>query len=160
MYYNVLNHANILLTDYEIFDFPVSMDIINQIIHDKNIKLVIKQNLRKAIIMEDEIIIGPGENTDLRESILHETYHINYHRQNYVLLDKLQIAKNEAQAKAFAAYFLMPVYIFEEAIQYCYSDYELAEEFGVTLDFVLYRKELSQQLIKADYFNERNKLKF
>lgn len=158
MYFNILIHANFLLTEYEIFDFPVSMDTINQIIHDQQIKLVIKQNLGWAMAFDNEILISPGENTLLRESILHETYHINYHNQNSIYQNKLQIAKNEAQAKAFAAYFLMPVYIFEEAIKYCNSDFELAEEFGVTTEFVEYRKQLSQQLINSDYFNERKRL--
>jgi hypothetical protein len=48
----------------------------------------------------------------------------------------------------------MPVYVFEEALKYCSNDYELAEEFGVTVNFVRYRKKLTKALLQDGYFDE------
>jgi Zn-dependent peptidase ImmA (M78 family) len=64
------------------------------------------------------------------------------------------INKQEMQANAFAAYFLMPVYVFEESLKLGRSDYDLAEEFGVTVNFVRFRKELTEALIHGGYFDE------
>ena len=77
-----------------------------------------------------------------------------YQGSNHFRNDYSINAKNEAQANAFAAYFLMPVYVFEEAMTYTENDYELAEEFGVTAQFVKYRKKLTEGLLLDGYFNE------
>lgn len=68
--------------------------------------------------------------------------------------NRIIVKKQEKQAEAFAAYFLMPVYIFEEALKYCSSDHELAEEFGVTVTFIRFRKQLTEALINDGYFDE------
>ncbi len=69
--------------------------------------------------------------------------------------NKIVVDKQEQQAEAFAAYFLMPVYVFEEALKYCSNDYELAEEFGVMVEFVQFRKKLTEALIHDGYFDEQ-----
>ncbi|HCX64169.1 MAG TPA: hypothetical protein DHN33_03035 [Eubacteriaceae bacterium] len=102
----------------------------------------------------NQMLLPKGATSLLRENMVHELCHTQYHVHNHFTSDKVIIAKNEAQAKAFAAYFLMPVYIFEEALKYCENEEELAEEFGVTFAFMRYRKMLTQSLLQAGYFRK------
>ena len=152
MYLRMLQRANFLLIEYSIFDFPIPLHIIDQIIHDLNIKIAIRKYLTSSISYSDEIVIGIYEAPQYREELLHETCHICYHCGNKFDSDKYVIAKNEAQAQAFAAYFLMPVYIFESDLRQGLNDYELSENFGVCLKFVRYRKTLTEALLSINYF--------
>lgn len=154
MYYNMLNKAIYLLTEYQIFDYPIDKDTIEQIILDKNLKIATLKNLSTALCIDDTILVPKIQNNAYREAIVHELGHACYHVGNSLLKDKIIVSKQEQQAKAFAAYFLMPVYIFEEAMKYCNDDYVLAEEFGVTVSFVKFRKQLTEALIYDGYFNE------
>jgi len=148
----MLNRANFLLTEYKIFSFPIPLHTIDQIIDDFNIKVVIRKYLTSSVSYDDEIAIGIYESPQYREDLLHETCHICYHNANRFNSDDYIIAKNESQAQAFAAYFLMPVYIFENDLKQGLSDYELSENFGVSIEFVRYRKTLTEALINTNYF--------
>lgn len=154
MYYNMLKKAIYLLTEYQIFDYPIYKDTINQIIADSNLKLVTLKNLCSTVCINNEILTPKTQNKAFRENIIHEIGHVYCHCGNSLLKNKIVVNKQEKQAEAFAAYFLMPVYIFEEAMKYCNNDFELAEEFGVTVKFVHYRKKLTEALIKDGYFDE------
>lgn len=155
MYYNMLNKAIYLLTEYQIFDYPIDKDTIEQIILDNHLKLVVLKNLCSTVCINDTILLPKTQNNAFRESVVHEIGHTLYHYGNSLLKNKILVNKQEKQANAFAAYFLMPVYVFEEALKYCSNDYELAEEFGVTVDFVKFRKELTESLINDGYFDEQ-----
>lgn len=152
MFFRMLQRANYLITEYEIFDFPIPLDVIETLIHDRKIKIQILENIKSGFAIVDQMILPHGSSTDLRENMIHEFCHTQYHVHNHFTNDKVTIAKNEAQAKAFAAYFLMPVYIFEESLKYCESDEELAEEYGVSLGFINYRKILTKNLMLSGYF--------
>lgn len=152
MFLHMLEKANFFIAEYEIFTFPISLDIIEQIIEDMNIKLIIKKNLKSTLYMDGELITGVKLRSQYREDLSHEFCHIHCHAMNRFNCDKVQIAKNEAQAQAFAAYFLMPVYIFEQDVIDGCNNYELSLNFGVNMDFVTYRKRLTRSLIDIGYF--------
>lgn len=154
MYYNMLNKAIYLLTKYQIFDYPIDKDTIEQVISDKHLKIVTLNSLSTTLYVEDTILMPKTQNNAFREDIVHELGHAYFHSGNSLLKNKTVVSKQEMQADAFAAYFLMPVYVFEEALKYCPNDYELAEEFGVTVNFAKYRKQLTEALIHDGYFDE------
>jgi hypothetical protein len=154
MYYNMLNKAIYLLTEYQIFDFPIDKDTIEQVISDNHLKIITLKNLSTTIYIDDTILMPKTQNIAFREDVAHELGHAISHCGNSLLKEKTIIRKQEMQANAFAAYFLMPVYVFEEALKYCSNDYELAEEFGVTVEFVKFRKKLTEALLNDGYFDE------
>ena len=155
MYYRMLNKAIYLLTEYEIFDYPISKDIIDQIIFENNLKHVVLSNISTACFIGDTILTPDMDNPEYRETLLHELGHANYHVGNALFKNKLILSKEEKQAQAFAAYFLLPIYVFEELLSFGYNDYELAEEFGVNVEFVKFRKELTEGLKHDGYFNNK-----
>lgn len=154
MYYNMLNKAIYLLTEYQIFDYPIDKDTIEQVISDKHLKIITLKNLSTTIYIDDTILMPKIENNAFREDVIHELGHAVSHCGNSLLKETIVIRKQEMQANAFAAYFLMPVYVFEEALKYCSNDFELAEEFGVTPDFIKFRKDLTEALLYDGYFDE------
>lgn len=154
MYYNMLNKAIYLLTEYQIFDYPIDKDTIEQVISDKHLKLITLKNLSTTIYIDDTILMPKTQNKAFREDVVHELGHALFHYGNSMLKEKAVIGKQEMQANAFAAYFLMPVYVFEESLKLGRNDYNLAEEFGVTVNFVRFRKELTEALIHDGYFDE------
>lgn len=168
MYLNMAEKANQLLEKYQVKDFPVSIDVIEQIICNEGIDIEITKYLKKGLYHEDGgskvIYIGQAlENNLYRECLLHEAAHM-YHYGNTALQDPIIFDKNEAQAKAFAAYFLMPIGIFEQYLARGENNYSLSEIFGVTQELVQYRKELSKSLIEGgaysrlclNFFNHNN----
>lgn len=154
MYYNMLNKAIYLLTEYQIFEYPIDKDTIEHIILDNHLKMVTLKNLSSTICINDVVLVPKTQNNAFRESVVHELGHTLCHYGNSLLKNKIVVNKQEKQAEAFAAYFLMPVYVFEEALKYCSNDFELAEEFGVTVKFVEFRKKLTEALINDGYFDE------
>lgn len=151
----MLEKSIYLLTEYQIFEFPIPIYIIDQIIRDQNIKITILKNLNRTCLIDNEIITCNYSCChDYRTSIVHEAGHAFYHSSNYFNNDYFVNSKNEAQANAFAAYFLMPIYVFEEAMKYTENDFELSEEFGVTVEFVQFRKKLTESLLLDGYFKE------
>lgn len=154
MYYRMLDKAIYLLTEYHIFDYPISKDTINMIIQDINFNHVMIENLSTSCCIEDTILTPKLDLKDYRETLLHELGHAYNHAGNSLHKNKLILCKEEKQADAFAAYFLMPVYVFEELLKLEYNDFELAEEFGVNIEFVKFRKELTEALINDGYFEK------
>lgn len=154
MYYNMLNKAIYLLTEYQIFDYPIDKETIKQVISDKHLKLITLKNLSTTIYIDDTILMPKTQNNAFREDVVHELGHAFFHYGNSMLKEKAVISKQEMQANAFAAYFLMPVYVFEESLKFGRTDFDLAEEFGVTVNFVRFRKELTEALIHDGYFDE------
>lgn len=150
----MLEKAIYLITEYKIFDYPIDKDTIEQIILDHDLKIITLKNLSKTVCIENSILTPKTQNNAYREDIIHELGHAKFHTGNSLLKNKFIVDKQEMQAEAFAAYFLMPVYIFEEALKYCSNDYELADEFGVTVQFVRFRKSLTEALMNDGYFEE------
>jgi len=113
MYLLMAEKANKLLHKYQVIEFPVPLETIEHVIYNEGISVQITKYLTHALFCDDTIYIAQGlENLHMREYMLHEAGHM-YHAGNTALLDPLVVDKNEAQAKAFAAYFLMPVGVFE-----------------------------------------------
>jgi len=153
--------ANQILQKYHVKDFPIPTDIIEQIIYSEGINIEITKYLKKGLYHEDgrtkAIYIGHAlENSCRREYLVHEAGHM-YHVGNTALLDPIIIEKNESQAQAFAAYFLMPIGIFEAHWAQNESDFALAEVFGVTIELVRFRKKLGWALWES---GEYEKYKF
>jgi len=150
----MLNKAIYLLTEYQIFEYPIDKDTIEQILLDNHLKLVTLKNLSSTVCINDVILTPKTQNNAFRENVIHEVGHAYCHSGNSLMKNKIVVDKQEQQAEAFAAYFLMPVYVFEEALKYCSNDYELAEEFGVTVKLVQFRKWLTESLMNDGYFDE------
>lgn len=149
MYIRIAQKANALLYQYKIKEFPIPYYIIEQIFEDQNIKIVLRNNLKFAAVIGDELLIRKCSGSDYRHMLSHEYLHVNEHVGNYFTKDRTVIAKDEAQANAFAAYFLMPVGMFEESLKHSANDFELAEEYGVTIELVQLRKELTKALLES-----------
>jgi hypothetical protein len=49
MYYNMLNKAIYLLTEYQIFEYPIDKDTIEQIILDSHLKLMTQNSLSSIV---------------------------------------------------------------------------------------------------------------
>lgn len=156
MYLNMAEKANQLLHKYRIKTFPIPIDIIENIITSEGINIEITKYLKNGLYLESNsvktiYVSFTLENTLKRECIVHEAAHM-YHYYNTALLDSALLDKNEKQAQAFAAYFLMPVGVFEAHVSQNKNDYELSETFGVTQELVTFRKELSRALLETGIY--------
>ncbi len=149
MYLLMAEKANQLLHKYQVKEFPVPLDVIEHIFYNEGISIEITKYLTRALFFDNVIYIGQAlENSCRREYLVHETAHM-YHCGNTVLLDPITVDKNEAQARAFAAYFLMPVGVFEAYLARGETDYALGEAFGVKQELVNFRKMLSKALMES-----------
>lgn len=149
MYLLMAEKANQLLHKYQVKEFPVPLDVIEHIIYSEGIDIQITKYLNRAVFYDNVIYIGTRlENNCLREYLVHEAAHM-YHAGNTALLDPFTVDKNEGQARAFAAYFLMPVGVFEMYLAHGKNDYILSEIFGVNQELVGYRKALSLSLMES-----------
>lgn len=158
MYTLMAEKANRLLNKYKVKSFPVSIDVIEKIISNEKISIQITKYLKKGLYYENAgskvIYIGKSlDNSLCRECLLHEVAHM-FHYGNTALLAPPVVHKNEGQAQAFAAYFLMPIGVFETYLAKGENDYTLSEIFGVTQELVLYRKKLSQSLIEGGSYKQ------
>ncbi len=161
MYIRLAQKANAILYHHKIKQFPISLELIEQLIYGEDIKIIIRENLTHGCVIGNDLLIGKCENKqEERYKLSHEYLHIMEHCGNYFTKDKTVIAKNEAQAHAFAAYLLMPIGMFEESLKYAVNDYQLAEEYGVSLKLVLYRKELTKGLLESGEYHFLKKVNF
>jgi hypothetical protein len=153
----MLKESIYLLTEYQIFNFPIPTHQLEQIFTDKGIKLLFCQHLKQPLTIYNSLTLPYYSDTkEYRSDLTHEAAHVMFHDSNYLFKNDIINIKTETQANAFAAYFLMPVHIFEEALKYGRNDYELSEEFGVSDEFVNFRKTLSAALLFDGYFKEKN----
>lgn len=160
MYYQMLSKATALLRRYGICHFPVPLEIIDTILADAQIQVETTPHLvgrLKGHAVDDgyEKVIYLAENLleqEARDTKMHEYCHLTNHHGNCFNLYLKTRDKNENQARAFAAYFLMPLGIFERQIKLTESNHELAETFGVPEDLVVFRKELLANLLESGYY--------
>ena len=103
MYYNMLKKAIYLLTEYQIFEYPIDKDIIEQVISDKQLKIFTLENLSTTLCINDTILMPKTQNNDYRENIVHEIGHVYCHCGNSLLKNRIVVDKQEQQAEAFAA---------------------------------------------------------
>lgn len=158
----MLKKATTFLEKYNIIEFPIPIDIIKNIISHEGIKIEVTKYLKKSSYYEDSnskiIYLGCkgckiNYSCQQREYLVHETAHI-YHCGNTALLPSLVIDKNEGQAQAFAAYFLMPFGLFEVYLTKGENEYDLSERFGVTQELVRYRKKLLKSILESGYYKQ------
>lgn len=148
--------ANHLLYKYQIREFPIPLEIIERVILGEGIDIKTTKYLNHALYYNNTIYIGQAlESFCHREYLVHEAGH-NYHAGNTALLNPLTFDKNEAQAEAFAAYFLMPIGVFEKHIAWGETDYALSEIFGVKQELVLIRKKLSRALWEGGHCDQEH----
>jgi len=161
MYIMMAQKANVLLKKHNITEFPVPVHIVEQIIIEKKYKIQILKHLRdKAVTIDDAVLVGTASGSGYRECLVHESCHIQYHAGNQLQKNKWQVAKDEGQAQAFAAYFLMPLGIFEAAMRENECSYYLSEEFGVTVELVEHRKHLLISLLESGEYSMLTNAKF
>lgn len=154
MYLLMAQKANALLKKHNITEFPVPVHVIEQIIIEKKYKIeILKHLIDKAVIVNDAVLVGAASGAAYRECLVHESCHIYNHVGNQLKKDRWQVAKDEGQARAFAAYFLMPLGIFEATMRENEDSFSLAEEFGVTVELVEYRKHLLKSLLESDEYS-------
>ena len=152
MYQLMAEKANKLLVKYQVSEFPISLETIEHILISEGINIQITSYLKRALYCDNVIYIGEAlEQSCYREYMIHETAH-TYHYGNTALLDPVIVNKNEGQARAFAAYFLMPIGLFEKYLACDENNYSLAESFGVNQELIETRKSLSQGLINSGMF--------
>ncbi|WP_026478257.1 ImmA/IrrE family metallo-endopeptidase [Alkaliphilus transvaalensis] len=160
MYIRLAQKANAILYKYKIKQFPIPLEVLESLLEDEDIKIIIRKNLNHSCVIGNNLLIGKCENSHKRYELSHEYLHVMEHTGNYFTKDQRTIGKDEAQAHAFAAYLLMPVGMFEESLKYASNDYQLAEEYGVTLDLVSYRKELTKSLLENNQYHLLKKVNF
>lgn len=146
--------ANKLLQKYQVREFPIPLDVIEHIIYSEGLDIQLTIYLNRAMFCDNTIYVGQAlRNNCRREYLVHETAHM-YHYGNTALLSSISIDKNEGQAKAFAAYFLMPVGIFEAHLAREENDYALGEAFGVKQDLIKFRKVVSKTLLEGGSYKQ------
>ncbi|NLK53067.1 MAG: ImmA/IrrE family metallo-endopeptidase [Syntrophomonadaceae bacterium] len=156
MYLLMAEKATQLLRKYQVKEFPIPLDVIEHILLSEGIDIQIAKYLNRAVFCDNTIYIGQAlDNSCRREYLVHEAGHV-YHAGNTALLDSFTMDKNEAQAQAFAAYFLMPIGVFEAHLARGETDYALGEIFGVKQELVAYRKELSKALAEGGCYNRQH----
>jgi len=160
MYIRLAQKANAILYKHKVTQFPIPIEVIEELLHDEDIKVIIRENLNHGCIIGDSLLMGKCEHTEQRYKLSHEYLHVMEHPGNYFTKDRTTIAKNEAQAHAFAAYLLMPIGIFEDSLKYINNDYKLAEEYGVSLNLLAYRKELTKSLLESGQYHLLKKVNF
>ena len=152
MYLLMAEKANKLLQKYRVQEFPISLELIEHILNSEGIDIRITRYLKRALYCDNIIYIGQAlEHSCRREYLAHETAH-SYHYGNTTLQDPVSVDKNEGQASAFTAYFLMPVGLFESYLACGENNYTLAELFGVKQSLIETRKLLSCGLIESGIF--------
>lgn len=154
MYLNMLQKANSLLYRHHISEYPVPIHIMESIVQQHEINIVCLKNWFNSMIIGDELLIGTYEfSSEYRYKLMHELSHYLCHEGNCFIKDSIQNLKNEKQADALSAYFLMPVYVFEKHLEYTYNDYELCEIFGVPIELLLFRKYLTTRLLENNTYD-------
>lgn len=145
MYYHISKKAAEVRTRFNIVSFPVHIADIEQILIDLDYDLVILPDISKACVIGDTIMMPNAEPPEYRRLLAHEVGHIFLHDFNSFRQNPFNTRKCECQAEAFAAYFLIEESLFLKDLE-CLYDEELAEKYGVPIEFILFRKTLIDHL--------------
>ncbi len=151
MQYNMLKKAQEIINEYYIETFPVDIEIIEQIMTEMGYKIKYFESCDKSCVVGNVVINGRKESVNqLRQSMAHELGHIVTHITNQMENGYVLKVKEEAQADAFAMYFLMPEMVLKEIIDEYEDLYGLCEYFGVEYSFCKQRVKL---------YNKTNKIR-
>ena len=145
MYYHISKKAAEVRTRFNIVSFPVHIADIEQILIDLDYDLVILPDISKACVIGDTIMMPNAEPPEYRRLLAHEVGLIFLHDFNSFRQNPFNTRKCECQAEAFAAYFLIEESLFLKDLE-CLYDEELAEKYGVPIEFILFRKTLIDHL--------------
>lgn len=126
---------------YRINTFPVPIADIEQILIDLDYDIMILSDITKACVIGDTIMMPNAETPEYRRLLAHEVGHVFLHDYNTFRQISSNNRKFEAQADAFAAYFLMPNDTFMKDLR-TYNEYDLSELYGLPIDFIHFRIKL------------------
>lgn len=132
MYKTIKSIVSKLHSKNNILERPIPIYLIEQIIIDHNYDISIIPGLTKSCILGRTVCTVDCNDLDYRFSLAHELGHIILHTI------KFNSSQSEARANAFAAYFLMPPYLFEDDFKFSNID-ELSEIYGVSQTIIKYR---------------------
>ena len=141
MYYFISKKVAEIHDKFNINTFPVPIADIEQILIDLDYDIMILPDITKACVIGDTIMMPYAETPEYRRLLAHEVGHIFLHDFNSFRQNPFNTRKCECQAEAFAAYFLIEESRFLEDLKYLYDE-ELAEKYGVPIEFILFRKTL------------------
>ncbi|WP_041668563.1 ImmA/IrrE family metallo-endopeptidase [Acetobacterium woodii] len=127
------------LQSNNISEFPIPIYAIEQIIIDHYFDIVIIPTLRKSCVFDQTLFVANLPDTEFRISLAHELGHILMH--DFFI----HSSRFEAQANAFAAYFLMPPSMFEGDLKQL-NEWDLAEKYGVPVESIIKRAALITEL--------------
>jgi Zn-dependent peptidase ImmA (M78 family) len=147
MYQFTQSKAKYIQKSYRIDSFPIPIWQIEQIIIDQGFDLVISTKNKSSCIMKSTVFIPRVNDSIARIMLSHELGHILFHNYSITSVNPITKRKYEALADAFAAYFLMPSGHFEEHAS-AMTIYDLSEFYGVPVNFINKRMELSIDLIQ------------
>lgn len=111
MFNHCKNLATHTLETNNIKDIPIPIYAIEQIIIDHDFDIVIIPTLKKSCVFDQTLFVANLPDAEFRISLAHELGHILLH--NFFIYS----SQAEAQANAFAAYFLMPPGMFEKDLE-------------------------------------------
>lgn len=146
--YNTQRMKSIFLHQkYKLSTFPIAIWEIEQIIIDRGYDVCISQKSMASFILSTTVFVPNISDTHNRFCLSHELGHIMGNHYDIYHVDKYTKNKYECQADAFAAYFLMPSGHFEDHAP-AMTKYDLSEFYGVPVNFINKRMELSIDLIQ------------
>jgi Zn-dependent peptidase ImmA (M78 family) len=125
------------LNAYPVTSLPIPIHSIEEIINENRYQVKNVGGLLKPCIFDTTIYCPTFKTSnDCRYALSHELGHIMIHGNTKSIID--HPAKHEAVADAFALYFTMPPYLFEEDLKRM-NEWDLAEKYGVPVKQVLNR---------------------
>lgn len=143
MYHFELKQSNAIHKKYRINSFPVQLWQIEQAIIDRGYDIIISRKISTTSVLGRTVYLPVACDSHARVYLSHELGHILNHSFNAYNAKNTNVSKCECQANAFAAYFLMPRFIFENDAR-SLDAWELAEKYGVPVEWVNKRFNLCQ----------------
>lgn len=143
MYNLALKQSIAIQKKYKINSFPVHLWQIEQAIIDRGYDIIISKKISSASVLGRTVHLPLVCDSHARVYLSHELGHILGHSFNSYTERNINISKCECQANAFAAYFLMPRFIFENDAR-SLDAWELAEKYGIPVEWVYKRFDLCQ----------------
>lgn len=124
-----------ILKSNNITELPIPIYTIAQIIIDHNFDIIIVPGITKSCIFSQTLFVANLPAAEFRAALAHELGHILLHEFF------IHSTQSETRADAFAAYFLMPPYLFEKDVLKM-SVFDLSELYGIPVSLVNKRMQL------------------
>lgn len=142
--YNTQRMKSVFLHQkYKLSTFPIPIWEIEQIIIDRGYDISISKKSKASFILSTTVFVPNICDSHTRFCLSHELGHILCNHYDVYRVDKYTKSKYEAQADAFALYFIMPNACFECDLEHL-NEWELSEKYGVPVEYVRQRYNLCQ----------------